>query len=359
MGLNFRMWGGTVWLLFSLAVSLAVEDCTHGVCFQAKKSFKLKNPTEDQSALPHSLTCQAQVDTKDLIAACLPGIKPKFVANSFQGCGSGLKKVCKHAKRGWLMNTSDKQTVPNEEYLLASLKGLEGAEEAVKKCLKVEEEYDYYYYDYAYYDEYDYLEELDGAVGRVKRSPGGKNEAKGKGSGGVGKGNGKGKPEKGNNKGNPKKRNNKRKPKKRNNQGKPKKGKEGKNKEQGKGGKQKKRSNNGKQKKINNKRKPKKRNNQGKPKKDKEGKDKGKGKGGNKKETNETSEKGKGARIYTNKNPKNDAAKKANDAKIKKSLEKLGLASLPSKSSLDKLDCIYKEVSSLLVKCGKAKLERP
>merc|ERR1712080_733132 len=48
----------------------------------------------------------------------------------------GLKKVCKHAKRGWLMNTSDKQTVPNEEYLLASLKGLEGAEEAVKKCLK-------------------------------------------------------------------------------------------------------------------------------------------------------------------------------------------------------------------------------
>merc|ERR1712080_338878 len=218
MGLNFRMWGGTVWLLFSLAVSLAVEDCTHGVCFQAKKSFKLKNPTEDQSALPHSLTCQAEVYTKDLIAACLPGIKPKFVANSFQGCGSGLKKVCKHAKRGWLMNTSDKQTVPNEDYLLASLKGLEGAEEAVKKCLKVEEEYDYYYYDYAYYDEYDSLEELDDAVGRVRRSPGGKNEAKGKGSGGVGKG----KPEKGNNKEKPMKR--KQKKEKKQKKGKPEKG---------------------------------------------------------------------------------------------------------------------------------------
>merc|ERR550519_3299340 len=171
------MWRGPVLLLLSLTYSLGEEDCTHGICFKEKQKIKVKNAVQESSDLPHTQKCEVEVKTKDLIAACLPGVDDNFVANSFHGCGN-LKKICKHAKRGWLMTTEDKKTVANTDFLLANLKGLAGGEEAVNECLKIEEEYEYYYYDYEYYDEYDYLEEADGALERVRRSANKKKDGK-------------------------------------------------------------------------------------------------------------------------------------------------------------------------------------
>merc|ERR550519_2782657 len=334
------MWRGPVLLLLSLTYSLGEEDCTHGICFKEKQKIKVKNAVQESSDLPHTQKCEVEVKTKDLIAACLPGVDDNFVANSFHGCGN-LKKICKHAKRGWLMTTEDKKTVANTDLLLANLKGLAGGEEAVNECLKIEEEYEYYYYDYEYYDEYDYLEEADGALERVRRSPknGNDNDKPKKGKGGKGKPKG-----------------NDEKPKKRS-------GKKGGKKGGNKSGKNPKRSGK-KGGKKGGKNGPKKeggfkRTGKAKGKGKSKGKGKGKGKGKENGKEKPTKEPETDRKYIKGKGKGNDAAKKENDDKINNQLAKLGLESLPSPGTLEKLDCIYKKVSKLLVQCGKRKLEKP
>merc|ERR1712179_556192 len=65
---------------------------------------------------------------------------------------------------------------------------LAGAEEAVRECMEIPEEYDEYeYYDWEYYDyEYDYLEEAEGSH-RVRRDAG-KDSGTGKGGKKINKG---------------------------------------------------------------------------------------------------------------------------------------------------------------------------
>merc|ERR1712240_787855 len=105
----------------------------------------------------------------DILNLCLPNTGPSFVANNFVSCeGKAMKTVCKMAKRNWLVNNEQNETVANVELLLSNLNDLAGAEEAVRECLQVPEEYDDYDY---YYDDYDYLEEAEGGL-RVRREAG-------------------------------------------------------------------------------------------------------------------------------------------------------------------------------------------
>jgi len=324
-------WGPAI-LLLSLACSLGAggksdDDCKGDVCFRSLARIKVTNPDTTSKELPlQSENCNVEVKTTDLVSACLPGVDSSFVAKTFSSCeGKAMKKTCKHSKRGWLTINAQNETVENTDVLLAIFKQLEGGEEAVKQCLNIEDEYEYYYYDYEYYDDdYDYLEEADGAVGRVRRSPA-KCDNKCKRLG-------------------PKKCrktcpnvccNKARSSKK--NAGKSKK-KPGKNcskvdcrdTPKNKCCKQ---ARNGKK-------------SEGKPKKNcKNNPDK---KGCNKPE--EKPEK----RKHTNKKPSDEAAKKV-DAK----LARLGLLKAPSKTTLDRLDCVSEEVPKLLAACGKAKLQKP
>merc|ERR1712112_780714 len=94
--------------------------------------------------------------------------------------GKAMKTVCKMAKRNWLVNTENNETVANVDLLLSNLNDLSGAEEAVRECLQVPEEYEEYYYDYDYYyDDYDYLEEPAGGH-RVRREAGQRGDGRNK-----------------------------------------------------------------------------------------------------------------------------------------------------------------------------------
>merc|ERR1712002_562229 len=133
-------------------------------------------------------TIEVTTSVRDILNLCLPNTDPSFVANNFVSCeGKAMKTVCKMAKRNWLVNTENNETVANVDLLLSNLNDLAGAEEAVRECLQVPEEYEEYYYDYDYYyDDNDYLEEAAGGL-RVKREAGrrtGKEPGKGKGKGG-------------------------------------------------------------------------------------------------------------------------------------------------------------------------------
>merc|ERR1712002_180574 len=118
-------------------------------------------------------TIEVTSSVRDILNMCLPNTDPSFVANNFVSCeGKAMKTVCKMAKRNWLVNNEQNETVANVDLLLSNLNDLAGAEEAVRECLQVPEEYEEYdyYYDYDYYDEYDYLEPADEV--RVRREAG-------------------------------------------------------------------------------------------------------------------------------------------------------------------------------------------
>merc|ERR1711955_36676 len=138
-------------------------------------------------------TIEVTSSVRDILNLCLPNTDPSFVANNFVSCeGKAMKTVCKMAKRNWLVNTENNETVANVDLLFSNLNDLAGAEEAVRECLQVPEEYEEYYYDYDYYyDDYDYLEEPAGGL-RVRREAGRRNGKEGR-PGTRGKGNGKGK----------------------------------------------------------------------------------------------------------------------------------------------------------------------
>merc|ERR1712126_542663 len=80
--------------------------------------------------------------------------------------------------------------------------------------------------------------------------------------------------------------------------------------------------------------------------KKKRGKKSGKSKGNNKK----GNKKGKNDRKYVNK-PNKDLSPE-NTAKITAKLAKLGFTKLPTKSTMDELNCMWEELEDLLSKCG-------
>jgi len=167
------------------------EDCDGDVCFPARIELDLYKPAASRSGLSYRETIEVTSSVRDILNICLPNTDPSFVANNFVSCeGKAMKTVCKMAKRNWLVNTENNETVANVDLLLSNLNDLSGAEEAVRECLQVPEEYEEYYYDYDYYyDDYDYLEEPAGGL-RVKREAGrrtGKEDKPGKGKGKGGK----------------------------------------------------------------------------------------------------------------------------------------------------------------------------
>merc|ERR1712243_403374 len=113
-------------------------------------------------------TIEVTSSVRDILNLCLPNTEPSFVANNFVSCeGKAMKTVCKMAKRNWLVNTELNETVANVDLLLSNLNDLAGAEEAVRECLQVPEEYE----EYDYYYDYDYLEEAAARI-RVRREAG-------------------------------------------------------------------------------------------------------------------------------------------------------------------------------------------
>merc|ERR1712226_1308957 len=149
---------------------------------------------EVKSGLPYSFEVKSSV--RDILGLCLPDLGVSFLASSFPSCHTSLRHVCPLARRGWLLQDGANQTVANTDLLLSNLGKLAGAEEAVRECMEIPEEYDEYeYYDWEYYDyEYDYLEEAVGshrvrrdaekkknAGERKKKNKGGKKKKKKKG----------------------------------------------------------------------------------------------------------------------------------------------------------------------------------
>jgi len=168
------------------------QACVDDACFdQSIQQLKIERSKTDQaSGLNYKERTTDLVATIDVIGVCLPGVNPNVLADSFLSCSNEkVEEVCTMVKRGWLEEREGKSVV-NENALVATFKGLNGGEDAVRECLQIPEvyEYEYYYYDYAnYYDEYDYdyLEE-SASGGRQRRAAGvekkeGKKSKKGKG----------------------------------------------------------------------------------------------------------------------------------------------------------------------------------
>merc|ERR1712110_1280415 len=153
----------SVFLVFGLLLGtcLSEQACEGDACFeQSIQQLKIERSKTDQaSGLNYRERSTDLVATIDVIGVCLPGVNPSVLADSFQSCSDEkVEEVCTMVKRGWLEDKEGKSVV-NENALLATFKGLNGGEDAVKECLQIPEvyEYEYYYYDYAnYYDEYDY-----------------------------------------------------------------------------------------------------------------------------------------------------------------------------------------------------------
>merc|ERR1712212_375220 len=176
-----------VFIIFGLLLGtcLSEQACVDDACFdQSIQQLKIERSKIDQaSGLNYRERSTDLVATIDVIGVCLPGVNPNVLADSFQSCSDEkVKEVCTMVKRGWLEDKEGKSVV-NENALLATFKGLNGGEDAVRECLQIPEvyEYEYYYYDYAnYYDEYDYDYLEESASGsRQKRAAGG-NTKKGK-----------------------------------------------------------------------------------------------------------------------------------------------------------------------------------
>merc|ERR1711915_1057154 len=298
-----------VWLVPSLAsdflnklipsVDFDYKECIGDACFLKNQVLQIDRAKKDKSGkLAFNEVGLGYVNTQNLLDVCLPGVKKENVADHFKSCdGKKMEEVCTFAKRGWLKVDTNEDTVTDIDLLKSLVNGLEGGDESIKKCVKVKAENeaydDEYYYDYDYYnyyDPYDYLEEMGRHQKRLKREAG--KEGKGKG------------------------RNKK------------------------KSGR-KSRKNKGKKKK-NNKRK-----NKG-DRKSKKGNKSGKSKV--KKNNKKGNKKGKNDRKYVHKPNKESSPE--NTAKITAKLAKLGFTELPTKSTMDELNCMWEELEDLLSKCG-------
>merc|ERR1711872_424396 len=162
-----------------LGTCLSEQACIDDGCFdQSIQQLKIERSKVDQaSGLNYRERSTDLVATIDVIGVCLPGINPNVLADSFQSCSDEkVEEVCTMVKRGWLENKEGKSVV-NENALLATFKGLNGGEDAVRECLQIPEvyEYEYYEYDYAdYYEECDYLEESGSRQRRAAASNRGK-----------------------------------------------------------------------------------------------------------------------------------------------------------------------------------------
>jgi len=330
------------------------EDCDGDVCFPARIELDLYKPAASRSGLSYRETIEVTSSVRDILNICLPNTDPSFVANNFVSCeGKAMKTVCKMAKRNWLVNTENNETVANVDLLLSNLNDLAGAEEAVRECLQVPEEYEEYayYYDYDYYyDDYDYLEEAAEGV-RVRREAGnGEKREKRRRTGRKsvrddckpGKKGCKRRSAKGEKKEKPKGKDKCDKDDRQCKRKMRQKKRRSRNNKKNCPGPKCKRNNNGKgegrARKAPAGKKPK------KPNKDKKDK--------NKENKEEKQEKRK-ARKYKKKKPNN---KEKVDKEVNAMLSSLGLASLPSKSDLDSLHCVYHEVANLVRDCAQKKL---
>jgi len=326
------------------------EDCQGDVCLPADMELDLSN-VEVKSGLPYSFEVKSSV--RDILGLCLPDLGVSFLASSFPSCHTSLRHVCPLARRGWLLQDGANQTVANTDLLLSNLGKLAGAEEAVRECMEIPEEYDEYeYYDWEYYDyEYDYLEEAAGSH-RVRRDAGRNEKMKArerKAKKGAGR-----KAKKG--AGRKAKKGAGRKAKK----GAGRKAKKGAGRKAKKGaGRKAKKGAGRKAKKVKGEKGKKTKKGAGRKKKVKgeKGKKTKKGAGRKKKKEGDKKDKKseKTARKYTDKKP---ADMEKNNNKITKELHRLGLVSLPSKAVMDSLDCVYSEVIRLLQECAQDKLNQ-
>merc|ERR1711970_38099 len=166
-----------------LGTCLSEQACVDDACFdQSIQQLKIERSKVDQaSGLNYRERSTDLVATIDVIGVCLPGVNPNVLADSFQSCSDEkVEEVCTMVKRGWLEDKEGKSVV-NENALLATFNGLNGGEDAVRECLQIPEEYEYYYYDYAnYYDEYDYDYLEESALGSRQKRAAGDNKKKGK-----------------------------------------------------------------------------------------------------------------------------------------------------------------------------------
>merc|ERR1712243_389419 len=142
-----------------LGSCLSEQACVDDACFDhSVHQLKIERSRRDpESGLKYKERSTDLVTTIDMIGVCLPGVKPKVLADTFLSCSNGkMEEVCTVVKRGWLEDKEGKSVV-NENALLATFKDLNGGEDAVRECLQIPEVYEYYD-DYAdYFD--DYLEE--------------------------------------------------------------------------------------------------------------------------------------------------------------------------------------------------------
>merc|ERR1711936_662693 len=151
-----------------LGTCLSEQACVGDACFdQSIHQLKIeRSKTDPTSGLKYKQRSTDLVATIDMIGACLPGVNPNVLADTFASCSNVKVKeeVCTVAKRGWLEEKEGKSVV-NENALLATFKDLEGGEDVVRECLQIPEVYEYEYYEYDYanyfdeYDDYEYLEE--------------------------------------------------------------------------------------------------------------------------------------------------------------------------------------------------------
>merc|ERR1711971_181346 len=285
-----------------LGTCLGEQACVDDACFdQSIQKFKIERSKTDQtSGLNYKEQTTDLVATIDVIGVCLPGVNPSVLADSFLSCSNEkVEEVCTMVKRGWLEEREGKSVV-NENALVATFKGLNGGEDAVRECLQIPEVY-----------EYDYLEES--ASGSRQRRAVGDNKKKGKET----------------------KTNDKT-------------GKKGKGK--GKKGPGKNRKNPKNSKSIARKAARRARKQGGK--KARKATKKA-GKRAEDKAAKKAAKKAKQAKKAERKADKK--AKEANGEKDarKKALSKLGLKKMPSKSILQKLECVQDKITELLIGCAK------
>merc|ERR1712212_581766 len=308
-----------------LGTCLSKQACVDDACFdQSIQQLKIERSKTDQaSGLNYRERSTDLVATIDVIGVCLPGVNPSVLADSFQSCSDEkVEEVCTMVKRGWLEDKEGKSVV-NENALLATFKGLNGGEDAVKECLQIPEvyEYEYYYYDYAnYYDEYDYDYLEESASGSRQRRAAGDNENGEKKAGNKNK-NGQGKKNAKNNQKNAKKGGN------------------------GKNGK-------GEDRKAERRaaRKSEKRS-----RKQERKIAKAENQAAKKEAKKEKKNKEKATKQAERKAKKNEAKESSNGEKDarKKALSKLGLKKMPSKSTMEKLTCVQDKITELLIGCAK------
>merc|ERR1712222_251234 len=304
-----------------LGTCLSEQACVDDACFdQSIQQLKIEPSKIDQaSGLNYRERSTDLVATIDVIGVCLPGVNPNVLADSFQSCSDEkVEEVCTMVKRGWLEDKEGKSVV-NENALLAMFKGLKGGEDAVRECLQIPELYEYKYYYY------DYLEES--ASGSRQRRAAGKKEKEGKGKNGK-------------TNRNPKKTDGKKARKSK-----------GKDKRKGKDSRRKKQKNTTKKSKKAARKAAKRAKKETKKNKKKARKASDRSTE-NKKRKKAEKNKEKEAEKEAKKTEAKESSNGEKDAR-KKALSKLGLKKMPSKSTLEKLECVQNKITELLIGCAK------